>query len=82
MCNKVKVIVDDLKKENTEGNITYQTIKIGTPAVDAEVQKAGLELHGLVATAADGSVVEAVEGHSYGKAKIEKVVKSLLNYKG
>ncbi|MDF1812655.1 MAG: hypothetical protein P1V20_10580 [Verrucomicrobiales bacterium] len=82
MCNKIKVIVDDLKKEYADENITLSTVKIGTPAADEEVKNAGLELHGIVAKAPDGKVVEAIEGHSYGKSRVKRVVKKLLDPKG
>lgn len=41
------------------------------------VRKAGLETHGIIATDSEGNIVTIVEGHSYGRERIEVVIKEL-----
>ena len=77
MCNKIKVIVDDLKKTHGD-KITFTSVTMNSPASTKAVADAKLKSHGIVAKDASGKVVKTVEGHSYGKDKIEKVVTVLL----
>ena len=78
MCNKIRVIVDDLKKAHGEDKITFVNIKMGSNESIEAVKAAKLKSHGIIAKNAAGEIVKTVEGHDYGKAKIEKVVKALL----
>ena len=77
MCNKIKVIVDDLKKEHGD-KISFTNVTMNNPASTKAVSDAKLKSHGIVAKDASGKVVKTVEGHSYGKDKVEKVVDALL----
>lgn len=54
---------------------------MGSAQSKEEVKKAGLTSHGLVGNDKDGKLVQAIEGHSYGKEKVEAVLKELLKGK-
>lgn len=45
------------------------------------IANAKVKGHGIVAKGADGKLVATIDGHSYGKSKVEKVVKKLLGNK-
>ena len=77
MCNKIKVIVDDLKKEHGD-KISFKNVTMNKPASTKAVADAKLNSHGIVAKDASGKIVKTVEGHSYGKDEVEKVVTVLL----
>ncbi len=72
MCNKVTVIVNDLKAEHAQIEIT--AVKIGDGDSRKIVEESDLEVHGIIAKNAAGAIVTTVEGHSYGKEKIEEVI--------
>ena len=77
MCNKIKVIVDDLKKEHGT-SINFSNVSMSASGSAAAVSEAKLQTHGIIAKDASGKIVKTVEGHSYGKDKVAKVVKTLL----
>ncbi|NNE90327.1 MAG: hypothetical protein HKN23_01645 [Verrucomicrobiales bacterium] len=56
-------------------------MKVGEGDSAKEIKDAGLESHGIIAKSADGKIVTTVEGHSYGKEKIEEVIAKLLEAK-
>jgi hypothetical protein len=77
MCDKITVIVNDLKKTHgTKLNIV--TAKVGTGDSAKELKKAKIEGHGIIAKDQSGKLVVAVEGHSYGQKKVDEVVAMLL----
>ena len=77
MCNKIKVIVNDLKK--TEGQkIIFNNVLVGSGKSKEELKKAKIKGHGLVAHNKDGELVKAIEGHVFGKKEVQAVVKKLL----
>ncbi len=73
MCAKVTVIVNDLKEEHAD-KVTIETVKVGAGDSKKEIEAAGLKVHGIVARDAKGEIVTTVEGHSYGKDKVEEVI--------
>jgi aerobic-type carbon monoxide dehydrogenase small subunit (CoxS/CutS family) len=77
MCNKITVIVNDLKKVHG-AQINFVTRSMSSPGAAEEVKKVGIKSHGIIARDADGKLVTTVEGHNYQKDKIEAVVKVLL----
>ena len=77
MCDKVTVIVHDLKKVHGS-QIDFVTRSMSSPGAAEEVKKAGIKSHGIIARDADGKLVTTVEGHNYQKDKVEAVVKALL----
>ena len=77
MCAKVTVIVNDLKDEH--GDIEIKAVKIGDGDSRKEVEESDLKVHGIIAKNADGEIVTTVEGHSYGKEKVEKVIELLAS---
>ncbi len=77
MCAKIKVIVNDLKKTQGE-KITFTNVLVGSGKSAEEIKKAKLKGHGLVANAADGKLVQTIDGHAYGKKEVEAVVAKLL----
>lgn len=77
MCNKIKVIVDDLKKEHGD-KITFSNVTMNSAEANQAVTESKLKSHGIIAKDPAGNIVKTVEGHNFGKAKVEKVVKVLL----
>jgi len=77
MCAKITVIVNDLKKTHGE-TIDFTTAKVGDGNSVAELEKAKVKGHGIIAKDKNGSLVTKVDGHSYGKDKVEEVIAMLL----
>ena len=77
MCDKIKVIVNDLKKTQGE-EINFKNILVGSEKSAGEIKKAKLEGHGIIANDKDGKLVQIVNGHAYGKKEVEAVVAKLL----
>ena len=77
MCDKVAVIVNDLKAEHGD-TIDIETVKIGDGDSRKVVEESDLEVHGIIAKNAAGEIITTVEGHSYGKEKVEEVIALLL----
>ena len=80
LCAKITVIVNDLKK--TDGSkIDFKAIKVGDGDSAKEIEKAKLASHGIIAKDKDGKLVTKVDGHAYGKDKVQEVVDLLLGKK-
>jgi hypothetical protein len=80
LCAKITVIVNDLKK--TDGSkIDFKAIKVGDGNSAEEIKKAKLASHGIVAKDKNGKLVTKVDGHTYGKDKVQEVVDLLLGTK-
>ncbi|MDF1659792.1 MAG: hypothetical protein P1U58_19420 [Verrucomicrobiales bacterium] len=75
MCAKVTVIVNDLKAEHADIDIV--AVKIGDGDSRKVVEDSDLKVHGIIAKDAAGEIVTTVEGHSYGKEKVEEVIELL-----
>lgn len=73
MCDKVTVIVNDLKAEHAD-TIHIETVKVGVGDSKEEIEQSDLKVHGIIAKNAEGEIVTTVEGHSYGKEKVEEVI--------
>ena len=52
-------------------------MKVGEGDSKKEIKDSDLELHGIIAKNAKGKIVTTVEGHSYGKEKVEEVIAEL-----
>lgn len=76
LCNKITVIVNDLKKEH-QNKIELVAVKVGSGNSAEEIKKANLKTHGIIAKDKAGKVIATVDGHSYGKAKILEVLAKL-----
>jgi hypothetical protein len=73
----VTVIVNDQKK--THGSkIDFKVVKVGEGDSAAEIKKAKLARHGIVAKDSSGKLLTKVDGHSYGKDKVVEVIDQLL----
>ena len=66
-------IVDGLKEEHAD-TINIETVKVGDGDSKEQIRNAGLKVHGIVAKDSEGEIVSTVEGHSYGKEKVEEVI--------
>ena len=79
LCNKITVIVNDLKKEKTyAGKVNIKTVKMGTPGSKEAVKEAKLTNHGIVGKDIKGNIVATVDGHSYKKDKVVEALNKLL----
>lgn len=76
MCAKVTVIVNDLKEEHAD-TIVIEAVKVGVGDSKKEIEESDLRLHGIIAKDSEGKIVTTVEGHSYGKDKVEEVIATL-----
>lgn len=77
MCAKIKVIVNDLKKTHGE-KVEFQNVLVGSGTSAKEIEKAKLKGHGVIANDQDGELVQTIDGHAYGKEKVEAVLAKLL----
>jgi hypothetical protein len=77
LCSKVTVIVNDQKKKHAS-DLDIQTVKVGDGDSAKKIKDAKLKSHGIIAKDKDGKLVTTVDGHSYGKEKVEEVIKKLL----
>ena len=77
LCSKITVIVNDQKKKHGE-KVSISAMKVGAGKSREDIKDAKLATHGIVARDKDGKLVAAVEGHSYGEAKVVEVVNKLL----
>lgn len=80
MCGKIQTIVDGLKKTHGD-KVAFANFDVSTKEGVEAVKKSNLEGHGLLAKDLDGKIVEAIEGHNYGKDRVQKVVKLLTEKK-
>tara|TARA_R110000850_G_C9897314_1_gene459505 strand:- start:772 stop:1014 length:243 start_codon:yes stop_codon:yes gene_type:complete len=76
MCAKVTVIVNGLKDEHAD-TVDIKAVKVGVGDSKKEIEESDLEVHGIIAKSAEGEIVTTVEGHSYGKDKVEEVIATL-----
>ena len=77
MCNKIKVIVNDLKKTNGQ-KIAFSNVVVGDGNSAEEIKKAKVKGHGIIAKDKKGKLVQIVNGHKYGKKEVDAVVAKLL----
>ena len=76
MCDKIKVIVNDLKK--TQGTeVKFENIVVSEETKE-EIEKAKLDGHGIIAKNKDGKLVQILSGHSYDKKAVKAIVTKLL----
>ena len=80
LCDKITVIVNDQNKQHGK-KISISSLKVGEGKSREDIKDAKLATHGIVARDKDGKLVAAVEGHSYGKAKVVEVISELLKAK-
>ena len=76
LCQKITVIVNDLKK--THGSkVAIKAVKVGEGNSAAEIKKAKLQSHGIIAKDKAGKLVTKVDGHNYGRGKVLEVLGKL-----
>ena len=78
MCNKITVIVNDLKKQYGK-KIVIKTISMKAKGSREAVKAAKLTNHGIIAKDVNGKIVATVDGHNYKKPKVEEVMKKLIS---
>ena len=79
LCNKITVIVNDLKKDKAySGKINMKTISMTSPGSKEAVKEAKLTNHGIVGKDSAGKIVVTVDGHSYKKDKVLEALDKLL----
>lgn len=69
--------MNDLKKKDSS-KIAFKTVKVGEGDSAKEIKAAKLKSHGIIAKDKDGKLVTKVDGHTYGKEKVEEVIQKLL----
>ena len=77
LCAKISVIVNDLKKKDSS-KIAFKTVKVGDGDSTNEIKAAKLASHGIIAKDKHGKLVTKVDGHAFGKEKVEEVIQKLL----
>ena len=77
LCSKITVIVNDQKKKYGS-KINIQAVKVGDGDSAAEIKKAKLASHGIVAKDKAGKLLTKVDGHNYGKEKVAEVIGKIL----
>lgn len=76
MCNKIKVIVNDLKK--TQGaEVAFENVVVSQETKE-EIKKAKLKGHGIIAKDKEGKVIQTLSGHSYDDKAVKAIVTKLL----
>ena len=58
--------------------IDIAAVKVGEGNSTEELKKAKLKSHGIIAKDNKGSIITTVEGHSYGKEKVNEVISLIL----
>lgn len=76
MCNKIKVIVNDLQKVHG-AEVTFQNTVV-SGKTKKEIKKAKLKGHGIIAKDKEGKLVQILSGHSYDKKAVQAIVDKLL----
>ena len=76
MCAKVTVIVNGLKDEHAD-TVVIEAVKVGAGDSKKEIAESDIKVHGIIAKNAGGEIVTTVEGHDYGKEKVEEVIAML-----
>ena len=69
--------MNDEKKKYSK-DIDIKAVKVGDGDSAKQIKDAKLKSHGIIAKDKDGKLVTIVDGHSYGKTKVEEVIKQLL----
>jgi len=69
--------VNDQKKKYGS-KINIRAVKVGDGDSAAEIKKAKLASHGIVAKDKTGTLVTKVDGHNYGKEKVAEVIGKIL----
>ena len=64
--------------KNNGTKINIRTVKVGDGDSAKEIKDANLKSHGIIAKDTGGKVVSTVDGHNYGKDKVNEVVALLL----
>ena len=77
LCSKITVIVNDQKKKHSS-DLDIKAVAVGTGNSAKEIKDAKLKSHGIIAKDKDGKLVTTVDGHTYGKEKVEEVIGKLL----
>jgi hypothetical protein len=73
--------VNDLKEKHS-AEIEMKTVKVGDGNSVKEIESAKLKSHGIIARDKQGKLVTKIDGHSYGKPKVEEVISKLLKKVG
>lgn len=66
------------QKKKYSSKININAVKVGDGDSAAEIKKAKLASHGIVAKDKAGKMVAKVDGHSYGKEKVAEVIGKIL----
>jgi len=69
--------VNDQKKKNA-AKLDIKAVRVGDGDSAKEIKDAQLASHGIIAKDKDGKLLTKVDGHTYGLAKVEEVIKLLL----
>ena len=77
LCNKITVIVNDLKKDYDK-KVSIKTIKVGAPGSAEAIKEAKLTNHGIIGKDRSGNIVATVDGHKYKKDKVLEAMKKVL----
>lgn len=77
LCNKITVIVNDLKKDYDK-TLNIKTLKVGAPGSAEAIKEAKLTNHGIIGRDINGKIVATVDGHKYKKDKVLEAVKKIL----
>ena len=72
--------MNDQKKKHGS-KIDFKTVKVGDGDSAKEIKEAKLASHGIIAKDKAGKLLTKVDGHTYGKDKVEEVIKKLLGEK-
>ena len=76
MCNKIKVIVNDLNKAHGQ-EINFDNVVVSDKTKE-EIKKAKLKGHGIIANDKEGNLVQILSGHSYDEKAVKAIVVKLL----
>ena len=77
LCNKITVIVNDLKKTHGD-KVKFQTFKVSAPGSKEAIKEAKLTNHGIVCKDVKGKIITTVDGHNYKKDKVVAAMNKLL----
>ncbi len=69
--------MNDQKKKHGS-KIDISAVKVGAGNSAAEIKKAKLATHGIVAKDKAGKLLTKVDGHNYGKEKVAEVIGKIL----
>ena len=66
------------QKKKYSSKINIKAMKVGEGNSAAEIKKAKLATHGIVAKDKAGKLLAKVDGHNYGKEKVVEVIGKIL----